>query len=64
MSKASDFVKRRAGAARPEDMLPFLDNAKGQPPPTGDELEHSGTQDGDLPASIPRRSCRRPRARE
>lgn len=35
---ASDFLKRRAGKARPEDMLPFLDNAKKEPPPIGDEI--------------------------
>lgn len=35
---ASDFLKRRAGAARPTDMLPFLERAKDEPPPTGDEL--------------------------
>lgn len=35
---ASDFLKRRAGNARPEDMLPFLDKAKKEPPPIGDEI--------------------------
>ena len=35
---ASDFLKRRAGKARPEDMLPFLDNAKREAPPAGDEV--------------------------
>ncbi|HEV2594341.1 MAG TPA: toxin-antitoxin system HicB family antitoxin [Sphingomicrobium sp.] len=35
---ASDFLKRRAGNARPEDMLPFLNNAKKEPPPMGDEI--------------------------
>jgi hypothetical protein len=34
---ASNFV-RRAGKARPEDMLPFLDKAKKEPPPIGDEI--------------------------
>ena len=34
---ASDFLKRRAGTARPEDMLPFLDKAKREAPPSGDE---------------------------
>lgn len=34
---ASDFLKRRAGKARPEDMLPFLDRAKSEPPRPGDE---------------------------
>jgi hypothetical protein len=35
---ASDFLRRRAGKARPEDMLPFLDKAKRETPPVGDEL--------------------------
>ncbi|BAK65456.1 hypothetical protein SLG_07810 [Sphingobium sp. SYK-6] len=35
---ASDFLKRRAGKARPEDMLPFLDNARREAPPSGDEV--------------------------
>jgi hypothetical protein len=35
---ASDFLKRRAGNARPQDMLPFLDKAKKEPPPIGDEI--------------------------
>lgn len=35
---ASDFIKRRAGKARPEDMLPFLNKAKKQTPPIGDEI--------------------------
>ena len=35
---ASDFIKRRAGKARPEDMLPFLNKAKRQTPPIGDEI--------------------------
>lgn len=34
---ASDFLARRAGNARPADMLPFLDNARKEPPPSGDE---------------------------
>jgi uncharacterized protein YfaT (DUF1175 family) len=34
---ASDFLARRAGQARPGDMLPFLDGAKLETPPTGDE---------------------------
>jgi len=29
---AADFLKRRAGKARPEDMLPFLDNARREQP--------------------------------
>ena len=35
---ASDFLKRRAGKARPKDMLPFLDKAKREAPPAEDEL--------------------------
>ena len=35
---ASDFLRRRAGKARPEDMLPFLDKAKRETPPVGDEI--------------------------
>lgn len=36
---ASDFLKRRAGKAVPSDMLPFLDRAKREAPPTGDEIQ-------------------------
>jgi hypothetical protein len=35
---ASEFLVRRAGKARPEDLLPFLDRARNEPPPTGDEI--------------------------
>ena len=35
---ASDFLRRRADKARPGDMLPFLDKAKREAPPLGDEL--------------------------
>jgi hypothetical protein len=35
---ASDFLQRRAGKARPEYMLPFLDGAKRETPPFGDEI--------------------------
>lgn len=35
---ASDFPKRRAGKARPQDMLPFLDKAKREAPSVGDEI--------------------------
>ncbi len=35
---ASDFLSRRAGGAKPEDMLPFLDQAKRETPPGGDEI--------------------------
>ena len=34
---AVDFLARRAGKARPEDMLPFLEKAKREVPPLGDE---------------------------
>ena len=34
---AADFFKKRAGSAKPEDMLPFLDNARNEPPRPGDE---------------------------
>ena len=36
---AADFLARRAGTARPLDMLPFLEAAKGETPPVGDEVE-------------------------
>lgn len=35
---AADFLKRRAGKASPADMLSFLDKAKRETPPAGDEL--------------------------
>lgn len=35
---AADFLKRRAGKAKPGDLLPFLDGAKREAPPVGDEL--------------------------
>lgn len=35
---AADFLKQSANAARPIDMLPFLDAAKREVPPTGDEI--------------------------
>jgi hypothetical protein len=35
---ASDFLKRRSDKATPEDMLPFLDKAKREVPPSGDEI--------------------------
>jgi hypothetical protein len=35
---AADFLRRRAGDARPTDMLPFLDKARREPPAAGDEL--------------------------
>lgn len=36
---AADFLKQRAGTAKPSDMLPFLDRAGTEPPPLGDEIE-------------------------
>lgn len=35
---AAGFLQRRADKARPEDMLPFLDGAKREMPPVGDEF--------------------------
>ena len=35
---ASDFLKRRAGESQPGDMLRFLDRAKHEGPPVGDEV--------------------------
>lgn len=35
---AADFLARRADKARPADMLPFLDKAKREVPPAGDEV--------------------------
>jgi hypothetical protein len=35
---ASDFLTRRASMARPSDMLPFLDKARRETPPIGDDL--------------------------
>lgn len=35
---AADFLKRRAGSATPQDMLPFLQNAGREAPPPGDEI--------------------------
>jgi hypothetical protein len=35
---AADFLARRAGKARPTDMLPFLDKAKREAPPQWDEI--------------------------
>ncbi len=34
---AADFLRGRAGTARPIDMLPFLESAKNEVPPAGDE---------------------------
>ena len=35
---ASDFLSRRAGSAQPSDMLVFLDKARRETPPVGDEV--------------------------
>lgn len=35
---AADFLRRRAGDARPADMLPFLAAARCETPPPGDEI--------------------------
>jgi hypothetical protein len=35
---AADFLARRAGNARPADMLAFLDGARREAPPVGDEI--------------------------
>ena len=35
---ASAFLAKRAGTARPEDLLSFLNGAKHEPLPAGDEL--------------------------
>lgn len=35
---AADFLKRRSGSARRQDMLPFLKRAKHEVPPAGDEI--------------------------
>lgn len=35
---AADFLKARAGRARPEDLLPFLDDAPDKPPEAEDRL--------------------------
>jgi hypothetical protein len=37
---AAEFLSRRAGDARPSDLLPFLDAAKDEPPSAGDEPGH------------------------
>ncbi|MGK9231707.1 pilus assembly protein HicB [Inquilinus limosus] len=34
---AALFLRRRAGDAKPSDLLPFLDQAGDEPPPAGDE---------------------------
>jgi len=39
---AAEFLKARAGAARREDLLPFLEGAPEAPPRPGDALEERG----------------------
>jgi len=34
---AADFLRRKAGEARPSDLAAFLDRAGNEPPPPGDE---------------------------
>ena len=34
---AAEFFKRRAGTSLPGDMVPFLENARDEPPAPGDE---------------------------
>jgi hypothetical protein len=36
---AADFLKKRAGGATPGDLLPFLENARSEPPAPGDEKD-------------------------
>ena len=36
---AANFFRTRAGGAMPGDLLPFLDRARDEPPPPGDEIE-------------------------
>jgi hypothetical protein len=35
---ASEFLKKRAGKARAEDLIPFLKTARNESPPLGDEI--------------------------
>ncbi len=49
---AADFIKRRAGDARPEDLKAFLANAPDVPPELGDEIPD------DLRAMVERASAR------
>lgn len=34
---ASELLKARAGDAKPRDLIPYLDRARDEPPPSGDE---------------------------
>ena len=38
IESASEFLTRRAGKARPEDMQPFLDRARREARPHGDDI--------------------------
>lgn len=42
---AADFLRRKAGDAKPEDMLPLLENAGSEPPASDDEWP-AGTRAG------------------
>jgi len=35
---AAEFLRRKAGNAKPADLLRFLDQAGNEPPPAGDEM--------------------------
>ena len=37
VESAADFLKQRAGNAKPSDLLPFLDKARDEPPVPGDK---------------------------
>ena len=37
---AADFLRHRAGNAKPADLLPFLNGAPENPPVRGDEIEN------------------------
>ena len=36
---AADFLRQRAGDAKPSDMLPYLVNARDMPPGSGDKVK-------------------------
>jgi hypothetical protein len=38
VDSAAEFLKRRAGDAKPSDLLPFLDNAADEPPHPNDVM--------------------------
>jgi hypothetical protein len=35
---AADFLKSRAGTSQAADLVPFLKNARNEPPPSGDDI--------------------------